>query len=110
PRSSNRTGGFPASGSRTRRHMDHSCDRLDHVGPRLWISTADREVTGSHHSPWPSPRRAPFLNSGPFPPPELLGFPGTTSLSATPGGPACPSRASGRDLAPLRWGFPCCSS
>ena len=30
-----------------------------------------------------------------FPPPELPGFLGTTSLSATPGGPACPSRASG---------------
>ena len=34
----------------------------------------------------------------------------TTGLSATPGGPACPSRASGRDLASLRWGFPCRSS
>ena len=90
--------------------MSHSCDRLDHVGPRLWISTVDREVSGLHHSPWPSPRRAPFLNSGPFPPPELLGFPGTTSLSATPGSPACPSRASGWDLASLRWGFPCGSS
>ncbi len=63
-----------------------------------------------HHSPCPFPRRAPFLNSGPFPPPELPGFPGTTSLSATPGGPACPSRASGWGLAPLRWGFPCCSN
>lgn len=31
----------------------------------------------------------------PFPPPALPGFPGTTSLSATPGRPACPSRASG---------------
>jgi len=34
--------------------------------------------------------------SGPFPPPTLLGFSGTTSLSATPHGPACPSRASGQ--------------
>jgi hypothetical protein len=33
--------------------------------------------------------------SGPFPPPALPGFVGTTSLSATPHGPACPSRASG---------------
>ena len=49
---------------------------------------------------------APFLNSGPFPPPELPGFPGTTSLSATPGGPACPSRASGWDLASLPLGLP----
>ena len=51
------------------------------------------------------------LNSGPFPPPELPGFHGTTSLSATPFGPACPSRASGwRSRASTDWGFPCCSS
>ena len=62
------------------------------------------------HSPRPFPRRATSLNSGPFPPPELPGFLGTTSLSATPGGPACPSRESGWGLAPRRWGFPCCSS
>ena len=31
----------------------------------------------------------------PFPPPALPGFVGTTSLSVTPNGPACPSRASG---------------
>jgi hypothetical protein len=30
-----------------------------------------------------------------FPPPALPGFSGTTSLSATPARPACPSRASG---------------
>ena len=65
---------------------------------------------GSHHSPWPFLRCASFLNSGPFPPLELPSFPGTTSLSATPCGPACPSRASGWDLSSLRWGFPCCSS
>jgi len=35
------------------------------------------------------------LNQGPFPPPALPGFPGTTGLSATPNGPASPSRASG---------------
>ena len=40
------------------------------------------------------------LNSGPFPPPALPGFNGTTGLSATPGGPACPSRASGWGHAP----------
>ena len=33
--------------------------------------------------------------SGPFPPPELPGFDGTMSLSDSPRGPACPSRASG---------------
>jgi hypothetical protein len=38
--------------------------------------------------------------SGPFPPPALPGFVGTTSLSATPRGPACPSRASGWEARP----------
>jgi hypothetical protein len=39
--------------------------------------------------------RTSVLNSGPFAPPELPGFIATTSPSATPVGPACPSRASG---------------
>jgi hypothetical protein len=64
---------------------------------------------GLHHSPCPCPRRVTSLNSGPFPPPELPGFRGTTSLSATPPGPACPSRASGwRSCTSTEWGFPCC--
>ena len=47
------------------------------------------------------PFRTLVLNSGPFPPPALPGFIGTTGLSATPVGPACPSRASGwRSRAP----------
>jgi hypothetical protein len=62
------------------------------------------------HSPCPFPRRPASLNSGPFPPPELPGFLGTTSPSATPGGPTCPSREFGWGFAPRRWGFPCCSS
>ena len=41
------------------------------------------------------PLRTPVLNSDPFPPPELPGFAGTIGLSVTPGGPACPSWASG---------------
>jgi len=49
------------------------------------------------------------LNQGPFPRPELPGVNGTTGLSATPGGPACPSRASGWGSRALTaWGFPCC--
>src|ERR1019366_4271815 len=40
------------------------------------------------------PFRTSVLNSGPFPPPVLTGFIGTTRLSATPVGLACPSRAS----------------
>jgi hypothetical protein len=47
-----------------------------------------------------------LLKSGPFPPPALPGLVGTTDLSATPHGPACPSRAAGWEarLPPL--GFP----
>src|SRR4051794_39458457 len=49
------------------------------------------------------------LNSGPFPRPALPGVLGSTGLSATPPGPACPSRASGRrSRASAEWGFPCC--
>ena len=49
------------------------------------------------------------LNSGPFPPPELPGFGGTTGLSATPIDLACPSRASSRrSRASVVRGFPCC--
>ncbi len=55
------------------------------------------------------PLRTPSLNSGPFPPPELPGFAGTTNPSATPDSPACPSRASGcGPLSRTAWGFPCC--
>jgi len=38
------------------------------------------------------PTSRPFPKSGPFPPPTLLGFLGTTSLSATPHGRTWPSR------------------
>ena len=49
------------------------------------------------------------LNSGPFPRPALPGVLGTAGLSATPPGPACPSRESGwRSRASTRQGFPCC--
>ncbi len=55
------------------------------------------------------PLRVLVLNSGPFPRPVLPGVGGTTGLSATPGGPACPSRASGRrSRASTARGFPCC--
>ena len=50
-----------------------------------------------------------ILNSGPFPRPALPGVRGNTGLSATPPGPACPSRASGwRSRASAEGGFPCC--
>jgi hypothetical protein len=106
-----RTCGFPASGSRTRKHRAHAFDRVNSVGCRLRIlNVLFGRFIGLHHSPCPFPRRTASLNSGPFPPPALPGFLGTTSLSATPDGPAWPSRASSWDLASHRWGFPCCSS
>ena len=43
-----------------------------------------------------------------FPPPALPGFSGTANLSATPGRPTCPSRASGWSSLTTPWGFPCC--
>src|SRR6202047_5343413 len=55
----------------------------------------------------PRRRPPPRLCSGPFPPPALPGFRGTTNLSATPGRPACPSRASGWSSLTTPWGFPC---
>ena len=45
-------------------------------------------------------------NRGPFPPPALPGFDGTTSLSATPHGPACPSRESSWEAYRPPLGFP----
>ena len=45
------------------------------------------------------PFRTP-LKSGPFPPPALPGFDGTTNLSATPHGPTCPSRVFGWETSP----------
>jgi hypothetical protein len=41
PRSSNRTGGFPASGSRTRKHSTQPLDGLNQVGRRLRIWTVE---------------------------------------------------------------------
>src|SRR5262249_32361418 len=67
----------------------------------LWHATPpaasqpSREVLGSSPISGLSPLRTLTLNGGPFPPPALPGFGGTTDLSATPPGPACPSRASG---------------
>ena len=57
----------------------------------------------------PFPLVAFVLNQGPFPPPALPGFVGTTDLSATPRCPACPSPASGWSSPTTAWGFPCCA-
>ena len=58
-------------------------------------SAACVHQSGSRLSPIPvtRPLQTPPLNCGPFPLPALPGFIGTTSHSAIPDGPACPSRA-----------------
>ena len=56
----------------------------------------------------PSLRVAFVLNQGPFPPPALPGFPGTTGLSATPSRPEHLSQVSGCSSLSTPRGFPCC--
>ena len=46
--------------------------------------------------------------SGPFPPPALPGFHGTTSLSATPRRPGLSLAGVRLGALSHRWGFPCC--
>ena len=79
----------------SRIRLSEKAHALLHVTPS---ATSERllEVLG----PWatllrPSLLVASAFNQGSFPPPALPGFIGTTSLSVTPVGPACPSRASG---------------
>src|SRR5208337_3551700 len=63
----------------------------------LWCATPSAtsqplmEVLDACQSPGCLLLRALALNRGPFPPPELPGFDGTTDLSVIRGGPACPS-------------------
>src|SRR5512136_942277 len=81
------------------------CRTTDRTGsqaiPSLWHVTPPvtsepfLEVSGSSPISRLSPRLTLTLNQGPFPPPALPGFRGTTDLSVTPHGPACPSGTSG---------------
>src|SRR5450631_3121609 len=57
----------------------------------------------------PSLLVASVLNQGPFPPPALPGFGGTTGLSVIPRRPAYPSPASGWSSPTTQWDFPCCA-
>src|SRR5437762_1521245 len=59
-------------------------------------------------SPNPSPLVASVPPSAPSPPPALPGSTGTTTLSATPPRPTCPSRAFGWSSLTTPWAFPCC--
>ena len=64
---------------------------------RVTLPAASEHLTELIGCPISRPSLLPalILNQGPFPPPALPGFIGTTSLSATPQRPALPSRASG---------------
>ena len=84
-------------------------------------TAASRRVTVSSRSGVPGTLHNLVADSGQINAPtvlspELPGVNGTTGLSATPGGPACPSRADPTSGVPpglkvsalTAWGFPCC--
>jgi hypothetical protein len=98
-RSSNRTGRFPASGSRTRLHASRATPSA--------ASEHLLELIG-----FPISRSfTPYcvcLELRCLPSTGVTRLQRTTNLSATPGRAACPSRASGWSLLTTLWGFPCC--
>ncbi len=75
-----------------------------------WFQPSRTQCRGPRrcHSRCPSRFHSPLLTCGPFPPPALPGLSGSTDLSATLTGPACPLRDSGLARAHHRRGFPCC--
>ena len=77
-----------------------------------WFQPSRTQCRGPRrcHSRCPSRFHSPLLTCGPFPPPALPGLSGSTDLSATLTGPACPLRDSGLARARHRQGFPCCCS
>jgi hypothetical protein len=106
--------GVLASSNSSSRIACHSPARLT-VQTRIlnpsisYVSRRYLEVRGSFiQSPGPLPRLALTLNSGPFPPPALPGFPGLTGPSAIPKGRVQPSRVSRWVLtSPTVEDFPC---
>jgi hypothetical protein len=100
-------GCLPGKSCRTaHRNGSQALPSLSRVTPSA-VSEHTLELLGCPIS-CPFLRPASVLNQGPFPPPALPGFPGTTGLSATPRRPACPSRASGWSSFTTPRGFPCC--
>jgi hypothetical protein len=83
PRSSNRTCGFAASGSR--RRLTQS-PRPSHVTPSATLKTT-WEFSGLSPISLSIVASCVRLQPRSFPPPELPGFVGTLSLSAIPNGP-----------------------
>ena len=96
-----------------RRNESRAQPSLSRVTPSA-VSEHYSELIGYPIS-CPFLRPASVLNQGPFPPPALPGFPGTTNLSATPKRPACPSRVSGLVILhhakglPVLRAFPLCT-
>ena len=79
-------GGGPRSPNGDGLHRkDSEIGYFSHVAPSV-ASEHCSELLGSP-IPCPSPLSTPVSNQGPFPPPALPGFPGTTNLSATPSRP-----------------------
>ena len=85
---------------------------LARARPVRWFQPSRTQCRGPRrcHSRCPSRFHSPLLTCGPFPPPALPGLSGSTDLSATLPGPACPLRDSGLARARHRQGFPCCCS
>jgi len=101
PRSSNRTGGFPASGSRRRRHTVLAWS----AACSLWTLSGVDRLTANLPSFAASCAR---LQPRPLPSAVISGVFGTTGLSVTRRGPARPSRAAGwPSRAAAAAGFPC---
>ncbi len=96
-----------ATATRLARTDSRELPSLSHGAPP-GVSEPVPGRSGSRQSPSPFLLLVPLSNPGPFPPPALPGFPGTPGLSATPYGPACPSRGSGWHVPRHRRGFPCC--
>ena len=96
PAASNRTCGFPASGFPTDVTSRHTPQGLHLVVKLLPMHTS---FTAGGNRLTPLSRTlctsAACPKSGPFPPPELPGFLGTTRLSATSSSPVWPSRVTG---------------
>ena len=107
-RSSNRTCGFPASGSRTR---TQECAHKERgLGPATPPAASELflEVSGSSPISRSALLPALTLNRGPFPPPSL---PASSVLWTSPTPQAARPVPRGRPVGvttPTAWGLPCC--
>ena len=93
--------------------LDQPC--LVALLPGFQLSESPRMAAGYHYgvklriTPTGLSPASAAASLAALPPPALPGFLSTMGLSATPTGPACPSRASGWRVPRRRRGFPCCA-